>query len=256
MSTNGVSAVSDVNAAQGTSKLKSVNGKPVINFKGKKYELTPKQVEQYNELWAALSSEKMKVAELQQELAKTTDPDDKRELKDAIAVHTARYAEQVVAATFDIVPVGKEGMEVVFKMKKNMSAEDFKRVFNLEEGALRPALKLEAFDSSSPSPEKIKGYVEACWASFSDETFMDYDTRTGKMKDVFFETIEYNKKTGCFFETSNGVKLINSDDDAVRSFFPHCPDYVIDYSDAKLSAGREYRVASDGVVPKPWYQFW
>ena len=89
---NEVLATGSVNQAQGTSRLQTTKqGDSFINFKGKKYELTKNQVEQYNELWIALSSDKLKIAELEQKLVNTKDPDDKRDLKEEIAVHKARY---------------------------------------------------------------------------------------------------------------------------------------------------------------------
>ncbi len=226
---NKVSAPQSTNGTQGTSQIHQENGKVVLSFKGKKYELTKKQADQYNELLYNLNYTKNRIGELKAEMgAKGVSAERKAEIQAELKTLQAKYAKQQATASFDILPAGNGDMYVAFNMKKDINAEEFKKLFNIEDGALRYSLKKEALEDGIG--------IEKMHERDENKPFATYDDAmmTG----------------GLPFEFSNGVVLVPSDD---------AGHYYPDYSGANLYGGQTYNVAGayvDAPETKPWWKFW
>lgn len=231
---SGVNAVSGAQGPQGAKSVSGVtteNGKIVLNFQGEKYPLTKKQAEQYNEILYNLNYTKNRIGELKAELeAKGVSAKRKAEIQAELKPLQEKYAKQQAAASFDILPAQDGGMYVAFKMKKDIKAEEFKSLYNLEDGAFRYSLKQEALEDG-------RG-VEKTYQMDIDKPYTSYDD--AMMTHGYDYPIRF----------SNGVALVASDD---------AGHYYPDYSNATLSAGSTYNVDGSYVEApdaKPWWKFW
>lgn len=213
----GVSTAQGAQASQSTSSVRERNGKMVLSFKGEQYELTKKQAEQYNELMYNLNYTKNRIGELKAELgAKGVSAERKAEIQAELKPLQEKYAKQQATASFDILPSASGSMYVAFNVKKDINAEEFKKLFNLEDGALRYSLKKEALEDGIG--------VEKIYERDDNKPYGSYD--------------EAMMTEGLPVEFYNGVRLVESDD---------AGHYYPDYTKATLSAGSTYNVAGSYV---------
>ena len=225
----GVSAAQGANSTASTAGVREENGTMVLNFKGQKYKLTRQQADQYNELMYNLNYTKNRIGELKAELgAKGVSAERKAEIQAELKPLQEKYAKQQATASFDILPSGNGNMYVAFNVKKDINAEEFKKLFNLEDGALRYSLKKEALEDGIG--------VEKVYERDDNKPYGSYD--------------EAMMTEGLPVEFYNGVRLVESDD---------AGHYYPDYTKATLSAGGTYDVAGSYVEApdaKPWWKFW
>lgn len=227
---NKISASQSANATQGTSTIRQENGKVVLSFKGKNYELTKKQADEYNELLYNLNYTKNRIGELKAELGtKGVSAERKAEIKNELKTLQVKYAKQQQTATFDILPAQNGQMFVSFNLKKDINAEEFKKLFDIKEGGLRNSLKKEALQDGVGIEKVHEREIERPFATYDDAMLT---------------------AGGLPMEFSNGVILVASDD---------AGHYYPDYSGAELYGEHTYNVLGsdiDSPEPKPWWKFW
>lgn len=224
MSVPSVSGVNGGTAPQSTSGIREENGKMVVNFRGKKYELTKKQAEQYNEVLYNVNYVRNRIDSLKTKLAdKTLDSEDKQKYSAELNEMQEKYAKQQEYASFEISPTGDA---VTFTVKKDVPAETLKDLFYIEDGALRAPLQREALADGIGIEKAELDRLNAPYASY-DEAMM-----SGVR------------------EFSNGVYLEDIDD---------AGHYQPVYSKAILYDGHTYSVSSSYVEPykdAPFYTRW
>ena len=160
----GVNGVSGVNAASATTQVAVVqsNGTIEITFGGQKATVSIADSERFLETYNKVNYVAQRISTLE---AKGTniDSDEKNELTNL----RQTLAKQRQYASFEVSPDGKS---VVFKMKKDINAEEFKKLFYIEDGAFRDELKQEALHDGvlagmdrtySKEGEPYSGYDDA-----------------------------------------------------------------------------------------------
>lgn len=223
MSVKSVSGAQGSVPAQTTQGIREENGKMVVTFGGKKYTLTKKQAEQYNEVLYNVNYVRNRIDSLKTKLAdKTLDAEDRQKYSEELKDLQEKYAKQQEAASFEISP---KGDVVSFTMKKDMPAEVFKDLFYIEDGALRAPLRREALaDGIGVEKDATGERLNAPFASY-DEAMMNGVT-----------------------SFSNGVYLEPVGDRG---------NYQPVYSKSILYKGDEIPISSDKVDPHkdiPWYK--
>ena len=225
MSVNSVSGAQGSVPAQTTQGIREENGKMVVTFGGKKYTLTKKQAEQYNEVLYNVNYVRNRIDSLKNKLsAGNLSTEDKQTYSAELQALQDKYVKQQEAASFEISP---KGDVVSFTMKKDMPAEVFKDLFYIEDGALRAPLRREALaDGIGVEKDATGERLNAPFASY-DEAMMNGVT-----------------------SFSNGVYLEPVGDRG---------NYQPVYSKSILYKGDEIPISSDKVDPHkdtPWYKKW
>lgn len=225
MSVNSVSGKNGASSAQSTSGVREENGKLVVNFQGKKYTLTKKQAEQYDEVLYNVNYVRNRIDSLKNKLAaKDLSAEDKQNYSAELAKLQAQYEKQQKSASFELSPTGEV---VSFTMKKDMPAETLKELFYIEDGALRDDLKKEAF---------------------MDGIGVEKDADNQRLNGPF---VSYDEAKLYGVESfSNGVYLEDIDD---------AGHYQPVYSKAILYSGQKYSVSSSAIDPykdAPFYTRW
>lgn len=206
MSVNAVSGKNGVTSTQKTAGLHEENGKMVVNFQGKKYTLTKKQVEQYNEALYNVNYARNRIDSLKHKLAaKDLSTEDRQKYSTELKNLQAVYAKQQETANFEISPTGEV---VSFTMKKDIPAEAFKELFYIEDGALRSDLKKEALADGigvekDASGERLNlpyaSYDDAMFgsgvSSFSNGVFLEYIDDAGHYQPVYSKAVLYSGNT-------------------------------------------------------------
>lgn len=225
MSVKSVSGAQGSVPAQTTQGIREENGKMVVTFGGKKYTLTKKQAEQYNEVLYNVNYVRNRIDSLKNKLsAGNLSAEDKQTYSAELQALQDKYVKQQEAASFEISP---KGDVVSFTMKKDMPAEVFKDLFYIEDGALRAPLRREALaDGIGVEKDATGERLNAPFASY-DEAMMNGVT-----------------------SFSNGVYLEPVGDRG---------NYQPVYSKSILYKGDEIPISSDKVDPHkdtPWYKKW
>ena len=204
MSVSSVSGVNGGAAPQQTSGIREENGKMVVTFGGKKYTLTKKQAEQYNEVLYNVNYVRNRIDSLKNKLsAGNLSAEDKQTYSAELQALQDKYVKQQEAASFEISP---KGDVVSFTMKKDMPAEVFKDLFYIEDGALRAPLRREALADGIGVEKAELDRLNAPYASydeammsgvsnFSNGVYLEYTDEAGHYQPVYSRAILYDGAT-------------------------------------------------------------
>ena len=204
MSVKSVSGAQGSVPAQTTQGIREENGKMVVNFHGKKYTLTKKQAEQYNEVLYNVNYVRNRIDALKTKLAdKTLDAEDKQTYSAELKDLQEKYAKQQEYANFEISPTGGS---VTFTLKKDIPAELLKDVFYIEDGAFREHLKEEALRDGIGVEKAEFDRLNAPYASydeammsgisnFSNGVYLEYTDDAGHYQPVYSRAILYDGNT-------------------------------------------------------------
>ena len=204
MSVSSVSGVNGGAAPQQTSGIREENGKMVVTFGGKKYTLTKKQAEQYNEVLYNVNYVRNRIDSLKTKLAdKTLDAEDRQKYSEELKDLQEKYAKQQEYANFEISPTGGT---VAFTLKKDIPAELLKEVFYIKDGAFREHLKEEALRDGIGQEKLVvnsenlpyASYDEAMMSgvsNFSNGVYLEYTAEAGHYQPVYSRAILYDGAT-------------------------------------------------------------
>lgn len=204
MSVQSVSGANGGTAPQSTAGIREENGKMVVTFGGKKYTLTKKQAEQYNEVLYNVNYVRNRIDALKTKLAdKTLDAEDKQTYSAELKDLQEKYAKQQEYANFEISPTGGS---VTFTLKKDIPAELLKDVFYIEDGAFREHLKEEALRDGIGVEKAEFDRLNAPYASydeammsgisnFSNGVYLEYTDDAGHYQPVYSRAILYDGMT-------------------------------------------------------------
>ena len=224
----GVNGVSATGGAYATTQVATVqpNGTIEIDFNGKKVTVSKSDAEKFMETYNKLNYPSMRIAELEEKQAEALENNEKLDEDDAkeLAELKTLLKNQRETASFE---VSSDGSSVVFKLKKDINVEEFKKLFNVETGVFRERFKKDALHDGVYAGES-RTY------SKDGEAYLNYD-------DAWMAGVT---------EFENGVKLVEEPD---GHFYP-------DYSGVSLQKGDSYTISEDDIDlhsdQKPWYQFW
>lgn len=217
MSVNGVSGANNASATTQLARVQP-NGTIEITFGGKKTTVSKADSERFLETYNYVNYVAQRIAELEAAKVSGLDDDEVTELANLRSV----LAKQREVTSFEVSP---DGRSVVFTMKKNINAEEFKALFYIDDdGAFRDELKKEALSDGV--------WAEAHTYTNEGQPYSGYD-------DAWMAGVTS-------FE--NGVVLREEPDG----------HYYPDYTGATLTRGSSYSVGQSYIDPpnKPWYQWW
>ena len=204
MSVKSVSGAQGSVPAQTIQGIREENGKMVVTFGGKKYTLTKKQAEQYNEVLYNVNYVRNRIDALKTKLAdKTLDAEDKQTYSAELKDLQEKYAKQQEYANFEISPTGGT---VAFTLKKDIPAELLKEVFYIKDGAFREHLKEEALRDGIGQEKNVvnsenlpyASYDEAMMSgisNFSNGVYLEYTDDAGHYQPVYSRAILYDGMT-------------------------------------------------------------
>ena len=193
-------------------KTEQKNGKIILNFNGKKVELTKEQAERYNQLFYNVGYVDRKIEEL--EIKKKSGKLSDKEQNELNELKAKQREQKAVTS----VAISADGSSATFTMKKDIKAEDFKKLFYISDGYFSEQLKEEGLAESG------YGSLDQAWM---DGAYID-NSRKGLFND------------GLVYKFPNGVTLWGTDD---------AGHYSIDHTNAYLRAGHSYSVSSYGIDP-------
>lgn len=230
-------AVSGVNGAQGAKGVtpnhyvRNSDGSIIISFNGKQQKLTGKAKERYEDTFAKVYAVENRIAVLEEQLA---DPklSESEKAKLTEELNQMKEKDRLIKSTVDI-EIQPDGETVTFKLKKDINAEEFKKLFDLKDGLFREYLQKEALRDGIGVEDK-RYHPDAIGSPYSsyDEVLMT----------------EGWIQPGEVHEFSNGVKLVPSDD---------AGHYYPDYTGGTLYAGDTFNIKVSNITTNdPWYKFW
>lgn len=205
MSVKSVSGAQGSVPAQTTQGIREENGKMVVTFGGKKYTLTKKQAEQYNEVLYNVNYVRNRIDSLKTKLAdKSLEAEDRQRYSAELNELQEKYAKQQEYVNFEISPTGGA---VSFTIKKDILAETLKDLFYIEDGAFREPLKEAALKDGIGVDKEASGkrlnapfasYDEAMMSgisNFSNGVYLEYTDDAGHYQPVYSRAILYDGNT-------------------------------------------------------------
>jgi len=233
MGVNGVSNNNALSTSSNQTVTSFSDGTITVDFNGKKVNLTSAERERFEEVQdfmtrAVRRYNALKVKQESLENQKKDLSESEKKEMDGLKIIVAERAQ---TASFEITPDAKN---VIFKLKKDVNVEEFKRLFGIKTGEFRKQFKEEALHDGIYAGER-RTYTK------NGEAYSGYD-------DAWMAGVT---------EFENGVKLVEEPDG----------HYYPDYSGVVLSAGMVYEIPVSKIsivdeyedvhpAPKSRYQFW